>query len=192
MTSPARNASLKSFRHGRDLFLVYLTNHLVSRVLFSSLRLFWYRRVMKFVIGEGSSVLTDFKVSRRGNLVIGRHTVVNNSCRFDNRAPIVLGDNVSVTYGTMILTKGHDIDDPEFGTRKGPVRVDDYVWICANALLQPGVTVGKGAVVLSGSVVVKDVAPFHVVGGNPAEFVRERSRDLKYTLSWDPWVPFFG
>jgi acetyltransferase-like isoleucine patch superfamily enzyme len=171
---------------------VYVTNHVIARIVFSRARLGWYRRVMRFQIGEGSSILTDFKVARRGNLVVGPHTVVNNSCRFDNRYPITLGSNVSVTYGTMILTKGHDPDSPEFQTHGAPVVVEDYVWVCARAIILPGVRVGRGAVVLAGAVVAEDVPPFHVVGGNPARFIRERSRDLGYRLHFDPWVPFFG
>jgi acetyltransferase-like isoleucine patch superfamily enzyme len=47
-------------------------------------------------------------------------------------------------------------------------------------------------VVLSGSVVTADVPEYHVVGGNPARFVRERPRNQEYNLHYDPWVPFFG
>ncbi|MBM4423643.1 MAG: acyltransferase [Chloroflexi bacterium] len=177
-------------RHGRGL--VYITNHVIARILFSRIRLWWYRRVMRFEIGQHSSILTDFKVAQMSNLTIGDHTVINNSCRFDNRFPIRLGNNVSITYGAMILTKGHDMDSPDFRTQGAPVTVDDYAWICANAIILPGVSIGKGTVVLTGSVVTRDVPPFHVVGGNPAVFVRERSRDLQYSLHFDPWVPFFG
>jgi maltose O-acetyltransferase len=173
-------------------FLVYCNNHLISRVVLSWVRLAWYRFVMGFRIGPSTSILTDFKVSGRGNLIIGRNTVVNNSCRFDNRFPIVLGDNVSVTYGTMILTKGHDIDASDFRTKGAPVEIGDYVWICARATILPGVKLGKGCVVLTGAVVTEDVPEYHVVGGNPARFVRKRSTDLGYDLRFDPWVPFFG
>jgi maltose O-acetyltransferase len=173
-------------------FKVYLTNHLISRILFSTVRLAWYRRYMKYVIGRQSSILTDFRVALPGQLTVGNNTVINNGCRFDNRGGIRIGNNVSISYGTCIYTKGHDMDDPEFRTQAGEVVIDDYAWICTNAILMPGVHIGKGAVVLSGAVVTKDVPPYHVVGGNPAVFVKERSRDLRYQLQWDPWVPFFG
>lgn len=147
---------------------------------------------MGFRIGPRSSVLTDFKVAGRGNLRIGSNCVINNGCRFDNRFPITIGENVSITYGTMILTKGHDIDDPDFKTKGAPVEIGDYAWICARAIILPGVKLGKGCVVLSGAVVSKDVPEYHVVGGNPARFIRERPRNQRYRLHYDPWVPFFG
>lgn len=173
-------------------FFVYITNNFVSRILFSNVRLWWYRHIMKYKIGEMSSILRDFKIAVKGNLVVGHNTVINNSCRFDNRFPIIIGDNVSITYGVSVFTKGHDIDDPDFRTKGASVIIEDYVWIAAYAVILPGVKLGKGCVVLPGSVVNKDVEPFHVVGGNPAKFIRERSRDLRYRLHWDPWVPFWG
>ncbi len=147
---------------------------------------------MGYQIGPESSILTDFKVSTTGNLTIGPNTVINNSCRFDNRFPIKIGRNVSITYGTHIYTKGHDVDDPQFKTKGGGVTIEDYVWICGNAIILPGVRLGKGCVILSGAVVSKDVGEFQVVGGNPATLVRERTRNLEYQLNWNPWVPFFG
>jgi maltose O-acetyltransferase len=176
----------------RKQIFSYITNHIISRIVFSRVRLFWYRKVMKFLIGKGSSILTDFKIANTSNLIVGEHTVVNNGCRFDNRFPITIGDNVSITYGTTIFTKGHDIDDPYFRTKGAPVVIDDYVWICANAIILPGVHIGKGAVVLTGSVVTQDVEPYQVVGGNPAKFIRMRLTDLRYELNWDPWFSFFG
>lgn len=173
-------------------FLVWVTDHAIARVPFGSVRLVWYRAAMGFRIGPRSSVLTDFKVAGRGNLSIGRNSVINNGCRFDNRFPIAIGDNVSITYGTMILTKGHDIDDPQFKTKGASVEIGDYAWICARVTILPGVKLGKGCVVLSGAVVSKDVPEYHVVGGNPARFIRERPRNQAYQLHYDPWVPFFG
>ncbi len=183
---------LKSFPHFKNRIKVYLSNHFISRVFFSWVRLKWYRRFMGFKIGPASSILTDFKVSTTGNLTVGPNTVINNSCRFDNRFPIQIGSNVSITYGTHIFTKGHDIDDPKFKTNGGGVVIEDYVWICANAIILPGVRLSKGCVVLPGAVVHKDVAEYQVVGGNPAAVVKERSRNLDYRLNWNPWVPFFG
>ena len=147
---------------------------------------------MRFNLGSTTSVLTDFKVAQRGNLHIGNNTVVNNSCRFDNRFPIEIGNNVSVSYGTHLLTKGHDVNSPNFKTKGAAIRIDDYVWICTNAMILPGVSIGKGAVVLSGAVVTKNVDPYAVVGGNPAKTVGERSKELTYNLDWNPWVPFWG
>lgn len=59
-------------------------------------------------------------------------------------------------------------------TRRGPLVVGHDVWIGGQVLIRPGVTIGTGAVVAAGSVVVKDVPPYAIVGGNPAKVIRYR------------------
>jgi maltose O-acetyltransferase len=169
-----------------------VTNHLISRLFFQRPRLWWYRTVMGFEIGRGSSVLVDVRFSARRNLRIGAHSVVNNGCRIDNRGQVTLGDSVSLSYGTTIYTKGHVIDSSDFHTVSAPVTIRDKVWVCAGATILPGVTLNAGSVVLTGSVVPKDVGAYEVVGGNPAKYVRGRSRDLDYKIDFHPWMPFFG
>jgi acetyltransferase-like isoleucine patch superfamily enzyme len=177
---------------GGGRFLLWLTNHVVSRVFFHRPRMWWYRTVMGYEIGAGSSILVDVRFSARGKLRIGAHSVVNNGCRIDNRGGVWVGDSVSLSYGATVYTKGHAIDARDFHTVSSPVTIHDKVWVCAGATVLPGVTLHEGAVVLTGSVVTKGVAEFEVVGGNPARHVRERSRDLDYEIDFHPWVPFFG
>jgi len=64
------------------------------------------------------------------------------------------------------------------------VTIHDYACIGSRVTILPRVTIGYGAVVASGAVVTKDVAPYAVVGGVPAKFIRERSHDLRYKLGY--------
>lgn len=57
---------------------------------------------------------------------------------------------------------------------KGDTVIGDGAWIGMRAMLMPGVTIGEGAVVASGAIVTKDVAPYMIVAGNPAVPVRPR------------------
>jgi maltose O-acetyltransferase len=56
-----------------------------------------------------------------------------------------------------------------------PVRIEDDVWIGARAIILPGLTIGRGAIIGAGSVVTKDVPPYAVVGGNPARLIKFRT-----------------
>lgn len=53
-----------------------------------------------------------------------------------------------------------------------PVTIEDRVWIGFNAIILKGVTLGEGAIVAAGAVVTKDVPPYTVVAGNPAQVIR--------------------
>lgn len=57
-----------------------------------------------------------------------------------------------------------------------PIVIDDFAWVTADVFVGPGVTVGQGAVVAARSTVTRDVAPWYVVAGAPAKFVRLRDR----------------
>lgn len=61
----------------------------------------------------------------------------------------------------------------EAGT-KGPIVIEDDAWIGYDSTILSGVKIGQGAVVAAGSVVTKDVAPYSIVGGNPAKFIKHR------------------
>ncbi|WP_144243276.1 CatB-related O-acetyltransferase [Sphingobacterium sp. ML3W] len=66
---------------------------------------------------------------------------------------------------------------------KGDTIIDDGAWLGLRAILLPGVHIGEGAIVASGSVVTKNVAPYSIVGGNPAKFIKFRfSQEVILTL----------
>lgn len=60
---------------------------------------------------------------------------------------------------------------------KGETIIGDGVWIGMRAMIMPGVKIGEGAVIASGAIVTKDVAPYTVVGGNPAKVIKKRFTD---------------
>lgn len=57
---------------------------------------------------------------------------------------------------------------------KGDIVVDDDVWICHGAIILSGVHIGQGAVIAAGAVVSKDVPPYAIVGGVPAQIIKYR------------------
>lgn len=120
--------------------------------------------------------LTLRPIGGAGNVSIGAGTFVNSELRLGAPAPITIGRNVLIGPRVAIETGGHGLRHAP-GIGRGnlaqAVRVEDEVWIGAGAILTPGITVGRGAVVAAGAVVVDDVAPHTLVGGVPARFIRE-------------------
>lgn len=94
--------------------------------------------------------------------------------------PLKIGDNVMMGPEVMIFSRNHNIDRTDIpmikqgDTPEMPVTIGDDVWIGARAIILPGVTVGRGAVVGAGAVVTKDVPEYAVVGGVPAKVIKYR------------------
>jgi len=139
---------------------------------------------MEFIMGKNSSFLMRCVFDYTKHLSIGENSVINARCRIDNRGGITIGDNVSISSDVTILTADHDMDSPDFAGRIRSVTIEDYAWVGTSAMIMPGVTIGKGAVVAAGSIVTKNVEPYHVVAGIPAKFIKERKRELNYTSSY--------
>ncbi|MCD5343529.1 hypothetical protein LR392_14990 [Arthrobacter sp. AK04] len=74
-----------------------------------------------------------------------------------NLEPIDIGSNVCISQGAFLCTGSHQADSPSFEYDNAPIRVCDGAWIAAKAIVLRGVTVGKGAVVGAGALVVRDV-----------------------------------
>lgn len=169
--------------------LAYLTNHVVNHLPSYAVRHGWYRRVMGVSIGEGSAVQMGCHLwsygpgqQRRQGLRIGRRTVVNRRCCLDARTLLRIGDDVSISAEVAILTTQHDPNDASFALESRPVVIEDHVWIGMRAIVLPGVTVARGAVVAAGAVVTRDVAPLDIVAGVPARVIGHRAIDPAYRL----------
>jgi acetyltransferase-like isoleucine patch superfamily enzyme len=164
---------------------LYLYNHLFNKIPIKFLRLLISKTYMK--IGKGTSVRLNVQILNssptRSNITIGNNCVINPYCLLDGRMfTIVIGDNVDIARETMIYTLEHDPHDDYHTVKGGPVIINDYVWICSRVIILPGVTIGRGAVVASGSVVTKDVPENAIVGGVPAKVIGKRNSKLLYTL----------
>lgn len=95
---------------------------------------------------------------------------------------IKLGNNVRMGNNVLITDNSHGDNSPEelevapnFRPlySKGPVIIDDNVWIGEKASILPGVHIGRCSTIGAGSVVTKDIPPYSVVGGNPARIIKE-------------------
>jgi acetyltransferase-like isoleucine patch superfamily enzyme len=112
---------------------------------------------------------------------IGDNTRIHGTCIHAFQS-IVIGKGCLIAANCQIIDgNGHDLSFPNVEDRlntKGiskPVIIEDYVWIGANSIILPGVTIGRGSVISANSVVVKDVPPMVVAGGNPAVIIKEYS-----------------
>lgn len=175
---------MKKLRYILSEFRLYLCNNWILCIPSHTLRLSFYRTIMKFNIGAEACIFMNCVFDCKDGFTMGNNSVINAGCRLDNRGGITIGDNVSISQDVIILTADHDMDSPDFEGRNKPVKIDDYAWIGTRATILPGCTIGKGAIIAAGSIVTKDVLPFTVVAGIPAKVIKTRNNNLRYNLSY--------
>jgi acetyltransferase-like isoleucine patch superfamily enzyme len=174
-------------------------------LLIKRLLLFW--PLMKIVFkqkklkGKGAivgrlTIIGEAKIEGRdlSSLSIGEQSSIGRS-EITLHNKVNIGKNVVINDGVILLTATHRLTDPKWTLKSAPITVNDYAWIATNAIILPGVTIGKGAVVGAGAVVREDVPDYAIVFGNPAEIVegRQRTNNLDYSpvlfnAPYEAWI----
>jgi putative colanic acid biosynthesis acetyltransferase WcaF len=91
-----------------------------------------------------------------------------------NPSPVSLGSHAIVSQQAYICGATHDYNDPAFPLISFPMSVGAYSWVCARASVCPGVNVGEGAVLGLASVATRDLEPWTVYAGAPAQLLKRR------------------
>ena len=132
-----------------------------------------YRR---FSLGDYSVVESYSCINNAvGDVIIGDHTRVG----LHNTVigPVTIGNHVNLAQGITVTALNHNFTDhhlriDEQGVSTTPVTIGHDIWIGANAVILPGVTIGDHSVVAAGAVVTKDVPPHTLVSGVPAKIIK--------------------
>lgn len=107
-------------------------------------------------------------------LTVGAKSCIGPRVNVYNPAPIVIGNKVTISQNSYLCGGGHDISDLMLPFECAPITISDFVWVSANCFVKYGVTIGEGAIVGATASVFRSIAPWTVVGGNPAKFIRKR------------------
>lgn len=161
-----------------EVFILHVAGCIPSHII----RSFFYR-IAGVRIGRSSYIHMGARFYDPKGITVGNGTIIGEGMVFDGRDRIKIGNHVDIASEVMIYNSQHDINGEHFEAISRPVTIEDYVFIGPRAIILPGVTVGRGAVVAAGAVVTKDVAPFTMVGGVPAQVIGERkNKDPHYRL----------
>lgn len=109
------------------------------------------------------------------NIQTGINFYANFNCVMLDCAPVIIGDNVFLGPNVQIYTATHScaVEERNAGLEAAhPIIIGESVWICGNAIINPGVTIGRGTTIGSGSVVTKDIPPNVFAAGNPCKVIR--------------------
>lgn len=142
-------------------------------------RLLWGWRVFLLrlfgaKIGQQVHIHPSARIFIPWNLQIGDWSSVGFDALIYNLGLVTIGNKVTVSQRAHLCAGSHDFRDPAMTLLKPPIHIADEVWICADAFVGPGVTVGMKAVVGARAVVVRNVDAAAIVGGNPAITIGNR------------------
>ncbi len=108
------------------------------------------------------------------NIFIGRNFHISaRSLSFGSN--IMIGPNLVIECDNHVFNHvGRNVFETRNERSIGPVKIENDVWIGANVIILPNVTIGEGAIVGAGSVVTKSIPPYSVAVGNPARIIKRR------------------
>jgi len=131
-------------------------------------------------LSKGTAFVCPEKISLGNNVHIGINGWLQGC------GGIVIADNVHISRNCAIFSASHNFNgkrlpyDEEYIVK--PVRIEKNVWLGMNVMIVPGVTIGEGAIVGLGTVVVKDVPPLAIVGGHGHRILKYRDEDHYQSL----------
>lgn len=128
-------------------------------------------------VGKGLVIKNNVVIKSPWNLTVGDDCWLGEDCWIDNLDKVCIGNNVCISQGALLLTGNHDYTVPSMPYRNGAITLEDGAWIGAKAVVCPGVTVHRNAILTVGSVATKEMEENGIYQGNPA--VRVRTRVLK-------------
>jgi len=161
----------------------------------------WYIRLLAPLYqhrGRGAKIYRSVRMDTPPyrHFSLGRQSVIESFCCINNAVgdvvigdytrigihntiigPVTIGSHVNLAQGITVTALNHNFEDSdkridEQGVATNQVVIDDDVWIGANAVVLPGVTIGKHSVVAAGAIVTKDVPPHSLVAGVPAKIIK--------------------
>lgn len=159
---------------------------MVRKYIRRLIRLFREYRARRIVESYKGGIFIGGKTSLTSKTVLGSN-VNFNGMKIRGHGRVVFGDNFHSGEECLIITSNHNFDHGEAipydnTSVDKDVVIGDNVWFGSRVLVLGGVTIGEGAIIQAGAVVVKDIPPLAIVGGSPAAVFKYRNKEHYYNL----------
>lgn len=159
----------------QQLFWFFIGYPLVRSHLlpFSGFKVFLLR-LFGAKIGTNVRIKPGVRIKFPWRLTVGNHVWIGESVWIDNLALVAIEDHVCLSQDVYLCTGNHDWKDANFQLTVAEIHIQESSWIAARAVVGPGVTIGKGAILGLGSVTGHSLQPMTIYSGNPAQPIKQR------------------
>lgn len=135
----------------------------------------WLLRCFGAKIGDRARIKPGVRVKFPWRLTVGDYVWIGEKAWLDNVAPIAIESHVCLSQEVYLCTGNHDWGDRNFKLICASIHIEQGSWLAARAVVGPGVTVGRGAVLCLGSVAGSSLKPMTIYAGNPAQPIKQRA-----------------
>ena len=125
-------------------------------------------------IGKGVHIHPTVRITIPWTLTIADYAAIGDHAILYSLGPISIGQSTTISQNAHLCAGTHDYLESEMPLLKPPITIEAGAWICADAFVGPGVTIGENAIVGARSVVFGDVERDMIVRGNPATSLKKR------------------
>ena len=151
------------------------------------LRRYYWTRIVRKQAKEVKGKLNVNHKSKVNKITNLGNNINFNGLKIDGDGAVNIGDNFHSGQEILIMTRNHNYEGNKIPYDETYIRkeinIEENVWIGSRVIIMGGITIGEGAIIATGAVVVKDVPKYAIVGGNPAKILKYRDiehyEDLK-------------
>lgn len=154
-------------------FLISSTLYQTNLFPFSKIKVI-ILRLFGAKIGSGVNIKPLVYIKYPWRLEIGNNVWIAEKVWIANESMVKIGHNVCLSHEVLILCGGHDYKKVAFNVYNYPLTIEDGVWLGAQSAVLGGIKIGSHAVLAMKSVANKELEPYSIYRGNPAEKIRTR------------------
>ena len=126
-------------------------------------------------IGKGLVIKNNVNIKFPWKLTLGNDVWLGENAWIDNLDEVIIGNNVCISQGALLLTGNHDYTLSTFDYRNASIIIEDGAWIGAKTVVCPGIKIKSHAILTVGSTATKNMEAYGIYQGNPALKIRTRN-----------------
>ena len=140
---------------------------------FMGIKIF-FLKIFGAKIGKGLVIKNNVNIKFPWKLTLGNNVWLGENAWID-LDEVIIGNNVCISQGALLLTGNHDYTLSTFDYRNAPIIIEDGAWIGAKTVVCPGIKVKSHAILTVGSTATKNMEAYGIYQGNPALKIRTRN-----------------